>query len=216
MTYFKKIAAASALAIVFSGSSSLAGDMHSKKANSDVMTKASYDTMTLEKRERKQLKMMVKSDMTEAQKEYWSTLSADEQKSWMNTAIEKQKRSMIADNSTEWNTNSMSTDSLNTEAVVTQTSSNDEMMKVNGTVGEFLQADGEPDVQTDREILMSNGDQMTKSKVTALETDGQVKNNIIAVPTLNSNVVTTVSCPVGTTAQIDMTCLVTGDYESNS
>jgi len=85
----------------------------------------------------------------------------------MNTAIEKQKRSMIADNSTEWNTNSMSTDSLNTEAVVTQTSSNDEMMKVNGTVGEFLQADGEPDVQTDREILMSNGDQMTKSKVTA-------------------------------------------------
>ena len=216
MTYFKKIAAASALAIVFSGSSALAGDMHSKKANSDVMTKASYDTMTPEQRERKQLKMMVKSDMTEAQKEYWSTLSADEQKSWMNTAIEKQKRSMIADNSTEWNTNSMSTDSLNIEAVVTQTSSNAEMMKVNDTVGEFLQADGEPDVQTDREILMSNGDQMTKSKVTALEKDGQVKNNIIAVPTLNSNVVTTVSCPVGTTAQTDMTCLVTGDYESNS
>ena len=91
-----------------------------------------------------------------------------------------------------------------------------EAMKINDTIGEVLQADGDADPEADRKLLMSNGDQMTKAKLKMMDSDNIAANNAIVVPTIGSNVLTTVACPVGTTAQPDMTCHVTGNYNPTS
>ncbi|MGB6229785.1 MAG: hypothetical protein WBF53_06610 [Litorimonas sp.] len=84
--------------------------------------------------------------------------------------------------------------------------------KINDTVGEILQADGEPSIQDDMEVVMADGH--TVHKQTLLNAgDGMAVDNAIAVPGSNGTV-TTVMCPAGTTAQLDMTCLITGDFEA--
>jgi len=98
----------------------------------------------------------------------------------------------------------------------TQSVTDAEAMKINDTIGEVLQADGDADPEADRKLLMSNGDQMTKAKLKMMDSDNIAANNAIVVPTIGSNVLTTVACPVGTTAQPDMTCHVTGNYNPTS
>ena len=82
--------------------------------------------------------------------------------------------------------------------------------KVNDTVGEVLQADGEPSIQADQEIIVDRG-QMTDAEFRALDDDGMIADNAIAVPGSNGTV-STVTCPAGTEAQTNGTCLVTGNW----
>jgi len=82
--------------------------------------------------------------------------------------------------------------------------------KVNDTVGEMLQADGEPSIQSDEEIIVQDY-QIEDDAFRSADDDGMIADNAIAVPGSNGTV-TTVTCPAGTTAQADMTCLITGDY----
>ena len=81
----------------------------------------------------------------------------------------------------------------------------------NDTIGEVLQADGQPDTQKDYELLTHDGDMLTKSEALAMDSDSKIANNAIVVPS-SSGALTTVNCPIGTTAQPDMTCHVTGNY----
>ena len=60
---------------------------------------------------------------------------------------------------------------------------------------------------------MSDGTEETKGDLLAAESDDEIASNAIVVPLLNEAPITTVSCPIGTTAQPDMTCLITGDYQ---
>lgn len=84
--------------------------------------------------------------------------------------------------------------------------------KINDTVGEILQADGEPSIQSDGEVVMADG-HTVDADILRVADDGMTLDNAIAVPGSN-NTVTTVMCPAGTTAQVDMTCLITGDYDA--
>ena len=81
--------------------------------------------------------------------------------------------------------------------------------KVNDTVGEVLQADGEPSIQSDEEIIVDSY-QMKEGNFRKI--DGRTADNAIVVPGSNETI-STVTCPAGTTAQADMTCLITGDYD---
>ena len=84
-------------------------------------------------------------------------------------------------------------------------------VKMNDTVGEVLQADGEPSIQSDEDIIVMD-DTVNENAFRAADDDGMVADNAIVVPGSNDTV-STVTCPAGTTAQADMTCLITGDYE---
>lgn len=86
------------------------------------------------------------------------------------------------------------------------------LTKANDTIGEVLQADGQPDEQKDFEILTHDGDMMTKQKARLIDSDSRIDNNAIVVPS-SSGAITTVSCPIGTTAKPDMTCHVTGNFD---
>ncbi|GLQ22057.1 hypothetical protein ACFFUB_08355 [Algimonas porphyrae] len=83
--------------------------------------------------------------------------------------------------------------------------------KVNDTVGEILQADGEPSIQDDGEIIVEDYT-IEEDAFRAADDDGMVADNAIVVPG-TAGTLTTVTCPAGTTAQIDMTCLITGEYK---
>ena len=84
--------------------------------------------------------------------------------------------------------------------------------KANDTIGEVLQADGQPDTQADFELLTHDGDMLTKTEARMMDSDNKIANNAIVVPS-SAGAITTVSCPIGTTAQPNMTCLVTGNYD---
>ena len=120
----------------------------------------------------------------------------------------------IMTNETPTSTQVLSTTDI--APVIPVTYSEAEAMKRNDTIGEILQADGDADSEADRKLLMANGDQMSKSKLIMKESDNNAANNAIVVPTLGTNILTTVSCPVGTTAKPDMTCHVTGNYKPMS
>jgi hypothetical protein len=85
--------------------------------------------------------------------------------------------------------------------------------KINDTVGEVLQADGEPSIQSDEEIIVMD-DTVRENAFRAADDDGMVADNAIVVPGSNGTL-TTVTCPAGTTAQTDMTCKIDGDYTPN-
>jgi hypothetical protein len=104
-----------------------------------------------------------------------------------------------------------------TKTTVTSSSNTPEVRGVvntnaNDTIGEVLQADGQPDTQSDFELLTHDGDMLTKTEARMMDSDNMIENNAIAVPS-NVGAITTVNCPIGTTAQPDMTCLVTGNYD---
>ncbi|MEM7729987.1 MAG: hypothetical protein AAF311_12055 [Pseudomonadota bacterium] len=82
--------------------------------------------------------------------------------------------------------------------------------KINDTVGEILQADGQPSIQSDEDIIVMD-DTVNEDVFRAADDDGMVADNAIVVPGSNGTL-TTVTCPAGTTAQTDMTCEITGDY----
>lgn len=84
-------------------------------------------------------------------------------------------------------------------------------VKINDTVGEILQADGEPSIQSDEDIIVMD-DTVNENAFRAADDDGMVADNAIVVPGSNGTL-STVTCPAGTTAQADMTCLITGDYK---
>ena len=85
-------------------------------------------------------------------------------------------------------------------------------VKVNDTVGEILQADGEPSIQSDDDVVMADGHTVDKDVVKAAG-EATLADNAIVVPG-SADTVTTVNCPVGTTAHPDMTCLISGDYDA--
>lgn len=107
---------------------------------------------------------------------------------------------------------------VKTETTVTMTETENEVMgttemhpsKVNDTIGEILQADGEPSIQSDGEIIVEDYT-IEEDAFRAADDDGMVADNAIVVPG-SGGTLTTVTCPAGTTAQTDMTCLITGDY----
>ena len=96
------------------------------------------------------------------------------------------------------------------KATVTATTETPMLTKANDTVGEILQADGQPDTQSDYELLSYDGKMITKAKAKAIESDNYLPNNAIVVPS-STGAITTVNCPSGTEAQPDMTCLITGE-----
>lgn len=204
MTNLKTTLIASA-AIILTASPAFAGDMMKKDTmKATATTQVNYDLVkTLSANERMAWEAKVKASMSDEKKAKWATYSAAEQDKWMDKKIAK-----------------MMTKDMTSTATITPTSTTTvqgaEAMKVNDTVGEILQADGDADPEADRKLLMANGEQMAKSTLIAKESDNSIANNAIVVPTVGSNVLTTVSCPVGTTAQPDMTCHVTGNYDPTS
>ncbi|NNC37731.1 MAG: hypothetical protein EX271_01540 [Acidimicrobiales bacterium] len=83
---------------------------------------------------------------------------------------------------------------------------------VNDTVGEVLQSNGDILPEADNDALMAAGTERNKDVLISVESDNEIASNAIVVPTIDAKPVTTVTCPVGTTAQPDMTCLITGNY----
>lgn len=203
MTYLKTALIASA-AIALSASPAFAGEkMHKDHMKTKVHASAAHDMVSnLSASERMVWETKVKASMSDEKKAKWATYSDEKRHMWMDKKIMKMMKAETSDNSKIINT--------------TATYKGAEMMKRNDTVGEILQADGDADPEADRKLLMSNGNQMKKSVLIAKEMDNRAANNAIVVPTVNSNVLTTVSCPVGTTAQPDMTCHITGDYQPTS
>lgn len=65
----------------------------------------------------------------------------------------------------------------------------------------------------DDPLLMSDGDLVSDDRLRMKDSDNEIENNMIVVPTVGSSLVTTVACPVGTTAQANGTCLITGNYQ---
>ncbi len=81
-------------------------------------------------------------------------------------------------------------------------------------VGDILQSN-ETNIEraeNDDKLLLSNGKAIQEGTIDSAEGDMTVLDNAIIVPTTDGEFATTVACPIGTTAQADMTCLVTGDY----
>jgi len=201
MTYFKTALIASAATALFA-TPAFAGDMM-KSSTVTSQTTATYDAATpLTAEQRLTWETKIKANMSDKKKAKWATLTEAEQKMWMDKKIAKKMTAVSTDTSTIVDTSISYQDA--------------EDMKRNDTIGEILQADGDADPERDRKLLMSNGDQMKKSTLIMKESDNNVANNAIVVPTLGTNVLTTVSCPVGTTAKPDMTCHVTGDYKPTS
>lgn len=204
MTYLKTALIAS-VAIAFSSVPAFAGEnMHKDHMNAKTYTQVNYDLASnLSAADRLTWETKVKANMSDAKKAKWATLTSTEQDMWMNKKIAK-----------------MMTKQMSSPTMIKTTSATSvtdaEAMKINDTIGEVLQADGDADPEADRKLLMSNGDQMTKAKLKMMDSDNIAANNAIVVPTIGSNVLTTVACPVGTTAQPDMTCHVTGNYNPTS
>lgn len=203
MTNLKTTLIASA-AVILSASPALAGDMTKKDhPKTTATTQVNYDLVkSLSAQDRIAWEAKVKAQMSNEKKAKWGTYSAAEQEKWMDKKIAKMMSKEMTSTATFTPTKTTMQDA--------------EAMKINDTVGEILQADGDPDPEADRKLLMANGDQMAKATLIAKESDNNIANNAIVVPTIGSNVLTTVSCPVGTTAQPDMTCHVTGDYDPTS
>lgn len=81
------------------------------------------------------------------------------------------------------------------------------------SVGTVLQEGTIATKPSDKDMMMYDGDLKMKSKVKAMDGDKTIKNNTIVVPS-DTKALTTVTCPAGTTAQADMTCMITGDYKT--
>ncbi|WP_026942446.1 hypothetical protein [Hellea balneolensis] len=200
MTYLRQILIVSAASLAFTASPALAGDKthkdHMKKTHVTATHSAIAD---LTPSERTAWETKIKANMSAEKQAKWATYSEDKQRMWMDKKIMKM----------------MSADASQMKESPTNYQNAEKMLR-NDTAGEILQADGDADPETDRKLLMSNGKQMTKSKLIIKDSDNRAANNAIAVPAINSDILTTVSCPVGTTAQPDMTCLVTGNYAPTS
>ena len=130
----------------------------------------------------------------------WETLNEAEQKAWKKT---------------HWKSHSMKSDkSMEME----NTEVRGAVLK-NESTGEILQSNetNVPRMSGDDKLLMSEGDVKEPAAINMQENPSTAKDNAIVVPTEdNPNLATTVTCPAGTTAQPDMTCHVTGDYEPDS
>lgn len=90
----------------------------------------------------------------------------------------------------------------------------DASMTEEDRIGKVLQtktttADDAPN----KAVLMYDEDAKDKARVKAIDSDHNVKDNAIVVPTLDAESITTVACPIGTTAQTNGTCLITGNFE---
>ena len=200
MTYFKTTLIASA-ALALTATPAFAGEkMHSDHMKTTATTQVNYDlAKTLSAEDRMAWETKVKANMSAEKRAKWATYSSAEQEMWMDKKIAKMM------------TKDMASSAMIAPAATTSVQGA-EAMKVNDTIGEILQADGDADPEADRKLLMADGKQMKKSTLIMKESDNSAANNAIVVPTVGTNILTTVACPVGTTAQPNMTCLVTGDY----
>ena len=203
MTYFKSTLIASVAAMSFIASPALAGEKMHKDHTAKTHAAATHDAAaSLTTTERAAWETKVKSSMSAEKQAKWATYSDEKRQMWMNKKINKMMKAEAMG----------SMKPMPTSAAY----QNEASSLSNNKVGQILQADGDMNSETDRKLLMSNGDQMTKAKLITQDSDNRASNNAIVVPTVGSNVLTTVSCPVGTTAQADMTCLVTGNYMPSS
>jgi hypothetical protein len=108
-------------------------------------------------------------------------------------------------------TDAMKVDSVKVKTTTTAETTEMDASKINDTVGEILQADGEPSIQSDQEIIVEDYT-IEDDEFRTADDDGMIKDNAIVVPG-SAGTLTTVTCPAGTTAQPDMTCMITGDYQ---
>jgi len=203
MTNLKQILIASATIVAFSASPALAGEKMHKDHMVKTQTSAAQNVVAnLSPMERMAWETKVKANMSTEKQAKWASYSEEKRAMWMDKKITKMMSAEATGSVPSMATNVNYDSSVSTLR--------------NDTVGEILQADGDADPETDRKLLMSNGDQMTKAKLIMKDSDNRASNNAIVVPTVDSNILTTVSCPVGTTAQPDMTCMVTGNYNPTS
>jgi len=90
----------------------------------------------------------------------------------------------------------------------------DMIMDSEDRVGQILQTDNMAGKDSPgEEVMMYDGEVEDKMVVKAEDDDGQIKDNAVVVPSLTSETITTVTCPPGTEAQENMTCLITGDFD---
>ena len=204
MTYFKTALIASA-AVAFMATPAFAGDKAYKDQASVTPTAASYDAVAnLSAADRMTWETKIKANMSAEKQAKWATLTAAEQNAWMDKKIAKKmtKASMA----TTTQVTAIPNDS--TQVL----SSSEEAM-----IGKALQTEGVVNVNSEK-LLMADGDRVKETTIVTVEADNTAANNAIVVPTVGSGpeLLTTVACPIGTTAQPNMTCHVTGDYQPNS
>lgn len=84
--------------------------------------------------------------------------------------------------------------------------------KIYDTADEILQSNGDRVPTANNAVPMTYGYEKNKSTLMRQDSDNQLADNAIVVPAVNSKAITTVACPVGTSAQPNMTCLVTGNF----
>ncbi|MDA8708343.1 hypothetical protein N9M10_03120 [Hellea sp.] len=206
MKHIKSTLIASAALFAFAASPALAGDKAYKNQASVTPTAASFDAVAnLSAADRMTWETKIKANMSAEKKAKWATLTTAEQNALMDKKIAKKmtKASMAT------TTQVTATPNDSTQVL----SSSEEAM-----IGKVLQTEGEPAAMNDKKLLMADGERIEKSKLIAVEADNNAANNAIVVPTVGAGpeVLTTVACPIGTTAQPDMTCHVTGDYQPSS
>jgi len=193
MTYLKTtLISAAAIALA---APAFAADGHMEKKHDAMVKVKTTATMTDQ-----EVAMMKKMQMDAMRKKHMESMG-------MTTAT-----SVEMDTTTTMHTDKMHMDKMHDEKMHSDKMHKDGMhpSKVNDTVGEILQADGEPSIQSDQEIIVEDYT-ITEAKFRSADDDGMIKDNAIVVPG-SGGTTTTVTCPAGTTAQTDMTCMVTGDY----
>ena len=199
MTYLKSALIASA-ALALSASPAFAGDKMHKNHMTKAQAATAYDALkNLSATDRMAWETKIKANMSDKKKVKWATYSEAEQDMWMDKKIMKMM-SKEASN-TAIAPVSYETTATNSEADI---------------VGKALQTEGLVSTSSEK-LLMADGDRVKETRIVSQEADNTAANNAIVVPTVGgSELLTTVSCPIGTTAQPDMTCLVTGDFNPTS
>lgn len=191
MTYLKPILFSAAAGLAFA-SPAFAGP---QMQDSDMKKDAMHETMQHDAMTPEAMKQKKKDYMAKWNKESGLT-KAEWKKKW------KQKHTMKR---------SMTESSMKSEVRGAVETGSD--------MGEILQSNKTNVARSgaDDKLLMSKGQIKSEAQINAEERSSSAMDNAITVPTeSNPNRVTTVSCPAGTTAQADMTCLVTGNWSPGS
>ena len=188
MTNYRAILVTTAIALTGAVASA---NHHSDKADHDAkMDKkpAMTETMSMDKK-----RMMMKSMTTDEKRMMMKNMSLEEKNMLMGQLSMDEKAELMKGMSTEEKHKMKGKTVMDKDDMMERGLSEKQKdkvkdgmhpSKINDTVGEYLQDDAE-----------GNRD----------------RSRAIAVPGSN-NTITTVTCPVGTTAQTNGTCLITGDY----
>jgi len=196
MTYLKPILFAAAASLAFASPAFAGPQMHDGDMNKDAM----HDSMTHSAMSHDDMKAMKKAHMKK-----WTEDSGLTKAEWKKQWKEKHAAS-----------------DMKMHDATAMTKTNTEVrgaVETRDDLGQILQSNetNVPRMTGDDKLLMSEGQIKTEAQLNSEEQMSTAMDNAITVPTVsNPNKITTVSCPVGTTAQADMTCLVTGDWSPRS